>query len=115
MMADNLSIQPKGIKVRRSDRVIEIEWESGDVSLCSFALLRKNCPCAECRSERTKEAGQLLDQASGELTLRSPTDLTIKSVQVVGNYALQLEWSDGHMHGIYTWDFLRALCNGEGD
>jgi DUF971 family protein len=29
---------------------------------------------------------------------------------LVGNYALQPIWADGHKFGIYTWDFLRGLC-----
>ena len=31
-------------------------------------------------------------------------------VELVGNYALQFFWSDGHNTGIYTWDYLYRLC-----
>jgi DUF971 family protein len=27
----------------------------------------------------------------------------------VGNYAVQIHWSDGHSSGIYTWDTLRRV------
>jgi DUF971 family protein len=30
--------------------------------------------------------------------------------EIVGNYALQLNWQDGHNSGIYRWDYLRQLC-----
>lgn len=115
MMASNRSIQPKGIKVHRVERELQIEWESGQVSHCSFADLRNSCPCAECRSERAKETNQLLDEASGELLLRSQAPLTLTDVQLIGNYALQLEWSDGHSHGIFTWEYLKSLCTDEND
>lgn len=32
------------------------------------------------------------------------------SLDLVGNYALQLTWKDGHRYGIYSWEFLRQLC-----
>lgn len=31
-------------------------------------------------------------------------------ISVVGNYALQLHWADGHETGIYTYHYVRALC-----
>jgi DUF971 family protein len=39
--------------------------------------------------------------------------LDIKQAQVVGRYALNFQWSDGHAEGIYTFDFLRQLCQCE--
>jgi len=27
----------------------------------------------------------------------------------VGNYAIQIEWSDGHATGLYTWETLRGI------
>ena len=43
------------------------------------------------------------------------TTVTTQAVEpvilsLVGNYALNIEWSDGHRTGIYPWDMLRALC-----
>lgn len=114
MMADNRSALPKGVKVLGSQRKLKIEWASGQVTECAFSRLRKNCPCAECRSERDQEPNQLVDEVSGELVLRTGTTLSITKVELVGNYALQIEWSDGHKHGIYTWEYLMDLC-GDGD
>jgi DUF971 family protein len=31
-------------------------------------------------------------------------------MQLVGNYALRIHWSDGHHQGLYTWRHLRDLC-----
>jgi DUF971 family protein len=49
----------------------------------------------------------------------APTDLLrltpkrsygVETVSMVGNYALQFFWDDGHHTGIYTWEYLRQLC-----
>lgn len=34
----------------------------------------------------------------------------VDSLSMVGNYALQPFWDDGHHTGIYTWDYLKRLC-----
>jgi DUF971 family protein len=31
-------------------------------------------------------------------------------MQLVGNYAVRIHWSDGHSTGLYTWDHLLGLC-----
>ena len=31
-------------------------------------------------------------------------------LSAVGNYALHIDWSDGHHTGIYPWDMLRDIC-----
>jgi DUF971 family protein len=39
-----------------------------------------------------------------------PASIERNSVTPVGNYALQFGWSDGHNTGIYSFEYLRALC-----
>jgi DUF971 family protein len=34
----------------------------------------------------------------------------VQAIQVVGRYALQLFWRDGHDTGIYSFELLRSLC-----
>jgi len=36
--------------------------------------------------------------------------ITAKSASPVGNYAIQIEFSDGHATGIYSFDHLRQVC-----
>lgn len=40
---------------------------------------------------------------------------TVERVEIVGNYALQFVWDDGHNSGIYTWDYLYRLCPVDGN
>jgi DUF971 family protein len=34
----------------------------------------------------------------------------LRQVEPVGTYAITLQWEDEHHYGIYTWQYLRALC-----
>ena len=34
----------------------------------------------------------------------------LRQVEAVGGYGITVEWEDGHHYGIYTWEYLRALC-----
>jgi hypothetical protein len=36
--------------------------------------------------------------------------LTAKSAHAVGNYALQIDFNDGHATGIFSFDYLRTVC-----
>jgi DUF971 family protein len=54
-----------------------------------------------------------VDEFTGEQTLDVASiadDIRIVDMQLVGNYALRIGWSDGHSTGLYTWTRLRALC-----
>jgi DUF971 family protein len=36
--------------------------------------------------------------------------VSARSANAVGNYAIQITFSDGHATGIYSYDHLRTLC-----
>ena len=38
-------------------------------------------------------------------------EVEIKDVSIVGRYALNFRWSDGHETGIYSFQYLRDLCD----
>ncbi len=44
------------------------------------------------------------------LVLTPARSYEVEHVEIVGNYALQLFWDDGHHAGIYTWEYLYRLC-----
>ncbi|MDA1267087.1 MAG: DUF971 domain-containing protein [Planctomycetota bacterium] len=91
--------QPVRIGRRDPARVV-IEWADGHTTEYSTAQLRRLCPCAQCIHELTGR--QLLDPAS------VPDDLTQRDVRLVGNYAIAVQFADGHNTGIYTFVALRA-------
>lgn len=97
------------VDVRRSseDRLV-IEWDDGHVSEYAMLSLRRQCPCASCREMRqTRSSNPLRVLSPAEVAAQNPR---VKRAVVVGNYALQLFWEDGHSEGIYTFDFLREIC-----
>jgi DUF971 family protein len=82
---------------------MEISWEDGRSSTYTGEQLRWACPCAECRGE----AG-----APGRLSRvknLDPSELRVKDVALVGQYALQIAFESGHSTGIYTFALLRRL------
>ena len=84
---------------RRDPARIVVEWSDGHTSDYSAAQLRRLCPCAHCIHELTGRA--LLDPAS------VPDDLTHSDVRLVGNYAITVQFADGHATGIYPFPYLR--------
>jgi len=77
-------------------------WNDGKEDLLSLKQLRKLCPCAVCLSEREK-------QNKRYIPLFAENQITVKSLNQVGNYAIQIMWKDGHNTGIYEYAFLRNL------
>ncbi len=99
---------PQDIKLSRADRRLTIIWKDGRVSTYSLGELRKKCPCAACNAERQRqsESKELFPILKKDPGIGPPEALGAK---LVGNYALHLEWGDGHTSGIYDFRFLRAL------
>jgi len=50
------------------------------------------------------------DRRSNHLPIHIPDALEFRKIELVGQYALQFEWSDGHRTGIYSFEYLRELC-----
>lgn len=91
------------VKIKVKDKKnLYILWDDNSESMVLLSELRKRCPCANCQAERQK-------RASSYIPLYSTVQLTLKDIRVVGSYALQLYWQDGHDTGIYIYDFLKQL------
>lgn len=101
------SVRPTNIIADRNQRLLIVTWGDGHESRYPFDGLRAICPCVECRGGHS-QMGQPPDP---RIVRDTPeTKLSLEEVQVVGAYAIQLIWSDGHSTGIYSWEFLRAAC-----
>ena len=104
-----MSLRPKRIEAKKSAGILRIEWIDGVV--CEYPLegLRSACPCAACRGGHENMGGPGSPDML-EIPLMDSRSAKLVDAEVVGNYALQLHWMDGHKHGIYRWDYLRQLC-----
>ena len=93
-------MKPQKIQVVKN--VLSIEWDDGTNSNLDSSFLRKQCPCAVCTSE---------PDGSDEMKVRYFTvkQMQIAAVSVVGNYALNIVWKDGHDTGIYEYSYLKEL------
>jgi DUF971 family protein len=90
---------------------VDITWADGHQSHYDFAYLREECPCATCNDERGKKQAfaAVAPSSSAVLPMFKPKPRA-KSAAVMGNYAVQISFSDGHSTGIYSYDHLRSIC-----
>ena len=106
--------KPASIKIHVSTNAgVDISWADGHSSHYDFPYLREHCPCATCNDERAKKDS--LAEASPAfaafpaLPMFKPKPRATAATQV-GNYAIQISFSDGHATGIYSYDHLRSIC-----
>jgi DUF971 family protein len=96
---------PVSIK-RTSDNYLKISWNDGHSTRFPLTYLRDRCPCAVCSGE-SDLFGRIMMPANkpedGEGKYR------LAQIKLVGNYAMTLEWGDGHSNGIYSWRFIEEL------
>ncbi|MGH7643692.1 MAG: gamma-butyrobetaine hydroxylase-like domain-containing protein [Candidatus Dormibacteria bacterium] len=113
-MADRPSLEPSMDRTtpRRFGydepaRALLIEWMDGGGQAIPFDRLRRACPCALCTGELGRPGRFQLDpelhQGEDELA----------DIQLVGNYGLKVIWNDGHDTGIYRFEILRQIGDGE--
>ena len=104
-----MSLKPTGITANRQPGEVIITWEDGHESIYPFSLLRHACPCAACRGGHENMRSEP-DPLVFTMELEDSPQTRIRNLEAVGTYAINMEWEDGHHYGIYTWEYLRALC-----
>jgi len=93
------TMRPK--EILEHEGQLEIVWSDGSESRFPYDFLRNHCPCAVCVDEWTGERKQLV--------LLLPSNFHPVTIEPVGNYAVQITWSDGHNSGIYSFRSLKEL------
>jgi ATP-binding protein involved in chromosome partitioning len=81
---------------------ITIRWPDGHESVFPARALRLACRCAACVEETSGAA--LLDPVT------VPQNVRAQRIDLVGQYAIQITWTDGHDTGIYSFRYLRTSC-----
>ncbi|HVT79342.1 MAG TPA: DUF971 domain-containing protein [Phycisphaerae bacterium] len=95
---------PTALHLKKTEALL-ITWDDGRESAFPLRLLRKHCPCAGCQGERDILGRTLMPIV--KTTYDGP--ITATGAALVGNYALRIDWADGHNAGIYTFAYLREL------
>jgi len=100
----NEYLKPRKIHADRASRELQVEWGDGHRTVYDFTTLRWLCPCAFCRGE-AGQPGWLDSNPS-----LSDEQTTLTDISLVGQYAVQPTWADGHHTGFYTFVRLREDC-----
>jgi DUF971 family protein len=104
--------KPTDVKVHvKTGAGVDIAWADGHTSHYDFAFLRENCPCATCNDERgKKESQRAMNLPASPLLPMYKPKARAQSATQVGNYAIQINFTDGHSTGIFSYDYLRSVC-----
>ena len=94
---------PNNVVVHQQSKVLELSYEDGNTYRLPFELLRVLSPSAEVQGH-----------GPGQETLQTgKREVLIANLEPVGHYALKPSFSDGHDSGLYSWDYLRFLCENQ--
>jgi DUF971 family protein len=106
----SFSTDPEHIAISRS-KGIKIDWKDGHRSEYALQYLRDKCPCAGCTGAHGTPPRPAGPEAgpSNPFPMFQPA-LKMLDARPVGNYAIQIDWSDGHKAGIYSFEHFRNIC-----
>lgn len=99
-------ITPIRLDLKKTER-LEVDWQDGLKSVYPLTLLRSQCPCATCKTHREEQSKKksLLNILPGNYS----GEIHVIAAEMVGNYAIRIDWSDDHGSGIYSFQFLREI------
>jgi len=84
---------------------LALAFDDGEELYLPLDLVRRACPCAACQGEP-----DALGRVLRPVQQIGPRGFELLKSDVVGGYAIQLFWADGHSTGLYTFDYLRRLA-----
>lgn len=87
---------PTEIKLHKKSRILDIAFSDGKAFQFPCEFLRVYSPSAEVSGHGP---GQEVLQTGKKM-------VNITKIEPVGNYAIQLNFTDGHNTGLYSWDLL---------
>jgi DUF971 family protein len=90
---------PVEIRLPKDRRTLRVAFDDGSIFDLPAELLRVTSPSAEVQGHSEAE----------RKTVGGKRNVTILSVDPVGNYAVRIGFDDMHSTGIYSWAFLRDL------
>tara|TARA_B100000035_G_scaffold244461_1_gene213011 strand:+ start:8668 stop:8961 length:294 start_codon:yes stop_codon:yes gene_type:complete len=85
---------PDSVKLSSDKKSLQIAYDKEKFLILSSSFLRAHTPSAENKKN--------LDSPD----INKFSEVLIKKIEKVGNYAIRISFSDGHNTGIYSWDFL---------
>lgn len=98
-----MRLEPKNIEQIGDE--LAIVWNDTTESFLKLELLRRVCPCAACGGEPDVLGRNVRPHIS-----YTGKSFELLRFDLVGGYALQPRWADGHNSGIYSFTYLRRLA-----
>ena len=92
---------PTDIKLHKKSATLELVYSDKACNTFSAEFLRIHSPSAEVRGHGK---GQ-------EILQTGKRQVKIVNLELVGNYAIKLSFSDGHDTGIFSWTYLQELTD----
>ena len=90
---------PVEIRLKSGHRTLAVTYDDGAAFEIPAEMLRVMSPSAEVQVHSPSE----------RVTVGGKRNVAIRAVEPVGNYAVRLQFDDGHGSGIFTWGYLRRL------
>ncbi|QDS92089.1 hypothetical protein FF011L_08250 [Roseimaritima multifibrata] len=110
-MSNSGIVHPTSIERLGSDQ-IAILWSDGSRTEPTIQQLRRACPCATCREK--KKAADKPPEPSKPIGLpvlkaEEAQSLQITAMRPAGQYAYNIQFSDGHHSGLFPFELLRSI------
>ena len=99
-----MRLEPKNIQQIGNE--LAIQWNDGTESYFGLEMLRRACPCAACGGEPDVLGNIMRPNVS-----YTDDSFELAGFDLVGGYAVQPRWRDGHVTGIYSFQYLRRLSS----
>ncbi len=91
--------RPIEIRLKREEKVLELDFDDGQSFRLPAELLRVESPSAEVQGHSPAQ----------KQIVSGRRKVTIAGLEPVGSYALRIRFDDGHDSGLFTWDYLYHL------
>lgn len=92
-------VRVEGLRLHQLSRVLEVEFDTGEVFHLPCEYLRINSPSAEVQGHHPSQ----------RVLVSGKSQVNVVGIDPVGHYGVLLRFDDGHDTGIYSWDALYRL------
>lgn len=99
-MTTNTAPIPSAIELHQQSKILELSYANGENYHLSCEFLRVHSPSAEVQGHSPEQ----------KVLQVGKINVSIDSIEAVGNYAIQIFFSDGHDSGLFSWSYLYQLC-----
>ena len=94
------------VDIQHIGNELAVKWDDGSEDFIPLERLRRACPCAGCKGE----VDILGNLHRGPDQVLSPTAFDLRQISLIGTYAIQPIWADGHASGIFAFEYLRKIA-----